>query len=79
VALKAIVCGIIRSAQFNGVNSALADGRIVATCCIFPTTDWIFLRGHPVLFQEPGGGIGNTERFALREMLREHLAIIHKT
>ena len=45
----------------------------------FPHHSLELVRGHPVLFQEPGGGIGNTERFALREMLREHLAIIHKT
>jgi hypothetical protein len=38
-----------------------------------------FLSGHPLLFQEPGGGVGNTERFALREMYRSRLAIEHKT
>ena len=68
MALNAIVCGVIRSARFNGVNSARAEGRMVATCRIFP-----------VLFQEPGGGVGNPERFALHELHRSRLAIKDKT
>ena len=45
----------------------------------FPYNRLEFLGGHPVLDQEPGGGIGDTERFALREMHRSRLAIKDKT
>jgi hypothetical protein len=38
-----------------------------------------FVRGHPILFQDSGGGFGNTERFALRESHRPRLSIEHKT
>jgi hypothetical protein len=38
-----------------------------------------FLGGYSVLFQEPGGGVGDAERFALREMHRLRLAIKHKS
>jgi hypothetical protein len=41
---------------------------MVATCRIFP-----------VLFQEPGGGVGNPERFVLHELHRSRLAIKDKT
>jgi hypothetical protein len=37
-----------------------------------------FLSDHPLFLQEPGGGVGKTERFALREMYRSRLAIEHK-
>ena len=37
------------------------------------------MSGHPILLQEPGGGVGYTERFALREMYRSRLPIEHKT
>ncbi len=45
----------------------------------FPYDRLKFLGSHPVLFQELGGGLGNPERFALREMHRSRLAIKDKT
>jgi hypothetical protein len=37
-----------------------------------------FFSDHPVLHQEPGGGVGNADRFALREMYHSRLVVKHK-
>ena len=37
-----MVEGWPRNARLMGVNRERADGRMVATCRIFPTTDWNF-------------------------------------
>jgi hypothetical protein len=36
----------------------------------FPYDRLEFFGGHPVLFQEPGGGVCYLEHFALRELYR---------
>ncbi len=47
-----MVEGWPRKARFIGVKSERADGRMVATSCIFPTTDWNFWTGARVFFNK---------------------------
>ena len=49
-ALREMVEGWPRNARFTGVKSERADGMMVATCRIFPTTDWNFGTGARVFF-----------------------------
>ena len=49
-ALREMVEGWPSNAQFTGIKSERADGRMVATCRAFPTTDWNFSTGARVFF-----------------------------
>ncbi len=50
-ALREMVVGWQCEARFTGVKSERTDGRMVAICRIFPTTDWNFGTGACVFFK----------------------------